>query len=34
MLGFRHDGIGLNCISDIQASSRLLLPVLPMRGTV
>jgi uncharacterized protein len=26
--GFRHDGIGLNCISDILASSRLLLPVL------
>ena len=29
MLGFRHDGIGLNCISDILASSRLLLPLLP-----
>jgi predicted acyl esterase len=27
--GFRHDGIGLNCISDIFASSQLLLPILP-----
>lgn len=26
--GFRHDGVGLNCISDIMASSRLLLPIL------
>jgi hypothetical protein len=28
MLGFRHDGIGINFISDIPASSRLLLPTL------
>lgn len=26
---FRHDGIGLNCISDIFASSELLIPLLP-----
>jgi uncharacterized protein len=30
--GFRHAGVGLNCISDILASSRLLLPILQARG--
>ncbi|WP_315386009.1 CocE/NonD family hydrolase [uncultured Stenotrophomonas sp.] len=29
---FRHDGIGLNCISDIFSSSELLIPALPRQG--